>query len=140
MTTKEPVQKAAADEGARSFAVIVQQVDEGALHGELSEQLHALTTYLSDYAEKYGCEAKGKLTLTLSLKAKSNGTVDVVGDVTKKEPKAPRAGSVFWVTPGNNLSPENPRQMKLPVREVPAAPKAEARDVPAENPQPVRSV
>ena len=48
-------------------------------------------------------------------------------------PKPARKRGRFWVTPGGHLSPENPRQRKLPLMEVPAAPRR-AVDAPAAEP------
>lgn len=111
-------------EGTRSFAVTLQQIGDGSLHAELSETLQKLCGDLSAHAIQFGADAKGTLTLTLALKASANGVVGVAGDVKTKAPKAPRVGSVFWLTKGNNLTPDNPRQQKLGLREVvgPAAP------------------
>jgi hypothetical protein len=39
--------------------------------------------------------------------------------VAVKEPEAARERTVFWTTPSGNLTVENPRQTKLPLREVP---------------------
>ncbi len=114
------------DEGARGFAVLVQQIDDGMLHAELSEVVQEISGELSKHAINTGGVAKGSITLTLNLSAKANGTVSVEADVKTKRPKAKRPGSVFWLTAGDNLSPENPRQTKLPLREVP---RAEAREV-----------
>jgi hypothetical protein len=38
--------------------------------------------------------------------------------VTKSEPDRKTSGAHFWMTPGSNLVVENPRQQKLPLREV----------------------
>lgn len=116
------------EEGARDFAVFLTHIDDGTVHADASRDLHALVAKLSDYVTQHGGKAKGSLILTVNLSALQNGTVDVVADVKVKEPKAVRARSVFWVTKGNNLSHENPRQQKLPLREVPPATRARELD------------
>jgi hypothetical protein len=121
-------------EGPRGFAVLLQRIDDGELHEELSTTLQELTEKLTEHAERTESTAKGSITITLSLAAKANGTVSVEADVKTKEPKAKRPGSVFWVTDGNNLSSENPRQTRLPLREVAGNTKArevEVVDLPA---------
>jgi hypothetical protein len=120
------------DEGTRGFDAFLRHIDDGVLHADASKELHDLAAKLHDYVGAHGGIAKGSLILTISLAALANGTVDVVADVKTKEPKPKRARSVFWLTKGNNLSPENPRQQKLPLREVPAAPKDKPRDVAAD--------
>lgn len=126
------------EEGPRGFAVVLQQVDEGSLHGELSETLQKVTRELAEYADKFTTVAKGAITLTLGFAVDPNGTVTVEGDIKTKLPKARRARSLFWLTKGHNLSAENPRQTKLPLREVPSN-RDKAREV-AEGSAPARSV
>lgn len=113
-TTEEPKAK----EGPRGFAVMLQQVHDGELHGELSTELQKLVSKLGDHSTKFQKPAKGAITLTLNITA-VGATVEVVGDVKVKAPKVPRSRSIFWSTSGGNLSVENPRQTKLPLREVP---------------------
>lgn len=118
----------AGDEGARSFGHFLQQIDDGSFHGDLSEELRKACKALEDHVERYQRDAKGTLILTISLQALRNGTVQVDGDFKTKLPKEHRRGAVFWVTKGGNLSVENPRQQKLPLREV-APPVQSTRDV-----------
>ena len=117
------------NEPPRGFAVLLQQIDDGALHSEVSEALHTLNGQLAEYVSDYRQTAKGELVIRLSLAAHEDGTVKVLGEVKTKAPKKKQRGQLFWMTKGNNLSPESPRQTKLPLREV--TPRAtEAVDVP----------
>jgi hypothetical protein len=125
-TPETEIQK---EEGARGFAPFLQQVDDGELHLEVSKTTQELIGDLYAYANKYQRDGKGTLTLTLNFAVHGNGGISVVGDVKTKKPKTPRAPSMFFRTPGNNLSLENPRQTKLPLREVPAAPSDIPREV-----------
>lgn len=106
------------DEGPRSAAVLLQHIDDGELHAELSETIQRVSSELVEIAEHASGKASGSITLTLKLAAKSNGTVAVSADVKSKTPKVVRPGSTFWLTDGGNLSPENPRQAKLPLKPV----------------------
>ncbi len=119
-------------EGPRSFSVLLQHIDDGALHAELSETLQSLAKQLEAHSSRFETKAKGTLALTLTLVVSPNGTCAVVADVKSKAPKAPRAGSVMWLTKESNLSPENPRQQKLGLREVSGP--STARDVPSDKP------
>lgn len=132
MTTTETT------EAPRGFAVLVQQIEDGDLHAEISAAIQALNGKLDDYVRAYESTAKGEITIKLAFTAHPNGTVGVHGTVTSKAPPRKKRGSVFWLTKGNNLSPENPRQTKLPLREVPSA--APVRDLPADVQAPARSV
>jgi hypothetical protein len=107
-------------EGPRGFGVLLQHIDDGGLHTELSEAVQKLTTDLTDQVEAMGQDAKGTITIVLSLAARRNGTVDVGADVKVKTPKPKRANTLFWATKGGNLTAENPRQGRLPLREVEA--------------------
>jgi hypothetical protein len=122
-------------EGPRSFLVFLRDIDDGTIADEASKYLHELTGKLSDLVAVYGGVAKGTLTLTVNLSALANGTVDVLADVKVKEPKPKRARSVFYLTKGRNLSPDNPRQQKLPLREVPPV-AGKARDIADDRPAP----
>jgi hypothetical protein len=115
------------EEGARGFAVLIQQLGEGDFHADVSSELQKVSGLLSELANQYGGKAKGTLTITLALSAEDNGTITIDADVKTKTPKLRRARSLFFVTKGNNLVKENPRQRKLPLREVPGT--GPARDV-----------
>jgi hypothetical protein len=124
------------EEGARGFAVLLQEVEDGELHTDLSTQVQALVKSLTEHAYFYNAAAKGKIALTLNLKCDERGVVEITSEVKTTEPKRRRAKSTFWATDGNNLSPNNPKQTKLPLREVPRGASAE---VPADGRQ-TRSV
>lgn len=117
MTTKTTEKD---EEGARSFALLLQQLGEGTLNAELSETLHEMNTRLSAHAIDFG-KAKGTLTLAIEIEIDRDGVVTLRPDVKKKMPKPARKAGRYWLTPGNNLSPENPKQTKLNLKEVPAA-------------------
>lgn len=106
------------------------------LNAELSEELHALVRRLELHAYDFG-KAKGVITLALTIDIDREGVVTVDPDVKLKAPKPARKKGRYWLTPGGNLSPENPKQTTLPLREVP---KAGARDVGPEEPKPVHGV
>lgn len=107
------------DEGARSFAVLLQGIGDGTLNTELSETLHEMNTKLAAHAEDFS-KAKGTLTLTLTIDIDRDGVVTLSPDVKTKLPKPARKLGRYWLTPGRNLSPENPKQQKLNLKEVPA--------------------
>lgn len=125
-------------EGPRSFAVMLQQIGDGELHDDLGLRMQELVGNLRAFSERYQREGKGTLTLTLNVIAAGNGTIAVAGDVKVKTPTPKRAGSVFWPTAANNLTLENPRQQKLPLKEVPQ-PRRDVKDLSTDAP-PVRSV
>ena len=107
------------DEGPRSFAVLLQGIGDGDLNAELSETLTDVNKNLAARADEFG-KAKGTLTLTLAIEIDRDGVVTLTPDVKTKLPKPARKNGRYWLTAGNNLSPENPKQTKLNLRKVPA--------------------
>ena len=114
-------------EGPRSFPLVLQQVNHGSLDVELSEDFHRLLGVLAKEASAVG-KAKGKIGITLSIVVNANGVVTITADKKIIEPKPQRGEAIFWLTPGGNLTQSDPKQTKLPLREV-AGPVV--RDVPA---------
>lgn len=133
MSTKKDPSTLPTEEGPRSFARLLEQIGEGDLEIELAAKMFELVAQCRGFADRYSREGKGTLTLVLNVAALGNGTVTVAGDIKTKTPTAKRAGSVFFLTAGGNLSVENPRQQKLPLREVPTGPRA-AKDISADMP------
>jgi hypothetical protein len=117
----------ATDEGARSFAVILAGLEDGQLLIDLSAKQVDLNTKLAAAAAIVG-KAKGEIHLKLKLCADAGGSVEVFGEIVVKEPKALRYRSVLWMSKGHNLIADNPKQTKLPLRDVGQV--APAREVP----------
>lgn len=122
MTTSER------DEGARSFALLLQHIDDGALHAELSETVQATCKQLATLVDSLGSDQKASITLKIDLLYCRNGMLIIKGNVDDKTPKMPHAPTVAWLSKNNNVVFENPRQQKLPLREVPVS-RAEPRDI-----------
>ncbi len=119
-------------EGPRSFSVLLTSLDDGTVHTELSEKLHALVSELRDRSTAEDRKLRGELGLKLTIEVRK-GVADVTADITTKTPKRKREPSTVWVTKGGNLTTEVPRQEKLPLREVPSndapsAPRSIAKD------------
>ena len=107
------------DGNIRSFGALIQNLEDGQLLNDLGDKLLELNGKLAKQSAIVG-KAKGELTLNIKLAADQGGAVQVDAEITMKEPKSPRARSVLWLTKDNRLANENPRQTKLPLREVPA--------------------
>ena len=116
------------EEGPRSFARFIELLADGEAHCELSETLQKLGIKLQEEAERTCQVAKGEIVLRLRFKVEDNGIAGVGYEIKVKEPEPARPGSVFWLTKGGNLTPENPRQQKLPLIDVNSR-RAPARDV-----------
>lgn len=107
------------DPEIRSFALLLQGLEDGDLQSELTAKLKKLTLELVKQASAAG-KAKGALTLKLKLIADNGGTVSIDGDVIIVEPKPLRSRTMMWVDKGGVLLAANPKQTLLPLKEVPA--------------------
>jgi hypothetical protein len=110
-----------ADEMHRSFNFLFARLANQEAHREASAELHGLLSKLKTLSQMKRGAAVGKLTITVS--AKVDGDMVAFGyDVTTKEPKPPREGTLCWLTRGGNVAFEDPKQLSLKgVREVPRA-------------------
>lgn len=113
-------------EGPRNFGVFLSRVDDGDAVIALSAEQHKLMTVLATEADRIQGTVKGSLTLKLDFAVEHNGVVGVKYSIARKEPSPARGGSVFFMSKGNNLEVENPRQKKLNFDVV--GPAEEARD------------
>lgn len=114
--------------GARSFAVFVQQLGDGDLNTELSEELYKLGNALQDESLARNDAVVGGLTLKLKAKCDPRGVVHFVWDVKMEPPKPKRCGASVWVNKHGNFVHENPKQASLFPREVKVE-DAEVREV-----------
>ena len=95
-----------------TFGQFLQSLEDGQLHGELSDQLRTIAEGLCNYQMEHGGSPKGSLSLTINF-VLDRGVFEIAAKVATKLPDAPRSKSVLWVTPGNVFTPANPKQMQL---------------------------
>jgi hypothetical protein len=105
------------DTSVGGFVKVISTMQDGTLERELTEQLSDIVAALTDQARERGGKPKAKLALTLIFTLDS-GMVEVTGDVKVTQPKPVLGKSIFWPTNDNQLSPENPRQLEMPLRDV----------------------
>lgn len=100
---------------ARPFQLFLGEHRGGVLHDELSDALQDLVASVAE--ENKG----GVLTLKIVVKPTSagNGALTVTDEIKLTKPKETKSGSIFFVSPENNLVREDPRQTKLDLRPVP---------------------
>ena len=99
-------------EAARSVAVLLPQLEEGAFNAEVSDQFRDLIARMRDHGINGNGRAKGKLAITIDVTL-DDGVFELRADFKVTAPKSRRGRSVFWATDGNNLTPENPKQMAM---------------------------
>jgi hypothetical protein len=116
------------EESHRSFNFMFARMADGDAHREASAEFHGLLAKLKRLSQLRRGKANGKLSITLT--ASVDGDMVAIGyDVTTKEPKPPRQGTLCWLTKGGNVAFEDPRQQELKgIREVPK-PKHDDEDV-----------
>ena len=96
-----------------NFWTWLREHKQGALHGELSEQLSELVSAVLEHNKA------GTLTIKISVAPTKDGsTVFVSDDVKASVPTADRGGSIMFADDEGNLSRNNPRQMELPMRVI----------------------
>ena len=98
----------------KPFAAFLQEQRRGALHGELSDSLQALVQAVAEHGKG------GSLTLTIGIKPNADGVTMTVSDkVAVKAPEPERGAAIFFADDAGNLVRHDPRQLEIPVREVP---------------------
>jgi hypothetical protein len=102
------------DEGPRSFARILEGINDGEAHRDLSDELFELVKKLQSEALSRDAEVKGELTFKLALKAGPHGRVQTTYEVKSKAPPRKTSAGIMFMTKAGNLSIENERQAVLP--------------------------
>lgn len=102
----------------RSFALYLQELADGELHHDLTEEMRKLVVAMRDSALANGGKASGALTLKIGVKI-DRGAFITTPDVSVKHPKRPAyAMSVHWALPDGTLSRQDPRQQSFALRDV----------------------
>jgi len=99
----------------RPFAEFLVMQGRGATHDELSLRLHELVAAVQETGKA------GKLQLTIEVKPLSKGdthTLSVTDTIAAKMPAGERPVTVFFTDKDGNLTRDDPRQMRLPLREA----------------------
>lgn len=127
----EIVSNQPAQEGPRSFVHFLGQLAQGEAEANASHEMHELLKRIDEEAHLRNARVKGKLKFSLNFAADENGVVSVSYDVETKAPPRKTTSSVFWMSRGSNLVPENPKQQKFPLRDVSARQETRTVDAPA---------
>jgi hypothetical protein len=122
---------------ARTFSQFLGEVESGEFQAYATEQLRDLIGAIGDHAANAGGgSAGGALNMKFKFKIK-NGVVEVSAEVETKKPKEVRQQSIFWVTEAGDLSIYNPRQFRMPFRDVSGPGEARTVNDPAATPRTV---
>lgn len=103
---------------ARSFAVLLGELEDGVLLDDLTKSLKEIVQELEDVSlRKGGSAVKGALTLKLAVTAK-DGVIEIIPDLATKTPTMSRRRSIFWRGKDGLLVRADPNQPDLPLRDV----------------------
>lgn len=106
---------------ALNFAQVLQMIEDGRLHQQLTDDLREMVATMSDHAAEHDGKAEGEIAITIKLKLEAQ-MFELKPEVKTKAPKPKHSKTVFWATPQNLLTRTNPRQMDMfgdrPVRRI----------------------
>ncbi len=106
-----------------SFAEVLQQLAGGQTYQELGDRLTEIVLAVQETRKQ------GELTIRLKVKPNGEHGVIIAEEVKSKAPEAPRAETLFYVTAAGHLKRDDPRQEKLPLRQITATGQAPLRSV-----------
>lgn len=93
----------------RPFLDTMRELEAGDLVEDLTDAQHAIVAAIEEYG--------GVGEITLKLKYKRDGKqIQITSNLVHKTPKPSRGISLFFVTPENNLSRDDPRQKTFDIR------------------------
>lgn len=93
---------------AHTFPDVLKHQRRGKLVADLDREMRELIKSVAQTGKK------GTITLTLDIKARGDGQVEVADKVAIKKPVGDRAPGIFFVTEDGGLSRSDPRQEELP--------------------------
>jgi hypothetical protein len=111
MAEKEPVKK---------FHVLLSELDDGGIAGQLDGELEELMRKTQEVAVSRGTAgtAKGTMTVKLAFTVSANGEVEIDADHSIKAPRFSSAITRRWVDPKTGaILDKNPKQMTLKLQE-----------------------
>lgn len=96
----------------RPFADWLLEQRGGLTHSELSDTLNDVIEAVDEYRKA------GSLTFTVKVDPSKGNAVVVTDSIKATIPTADRDGSIFFVDDHKNLQRDDPRQPRLPLRDV----------------------
>lgn len=93
----------------KPFSETLGLIEFGQLEHDLSEQFPAMVQAVQKH------QAKGVLTLKITVNPEGDGQYKVIADLDVKEPKKPRGKTLMFGTPDGNLQHSPYNQGELPI-------------------------
>lgn len=97
----------------RSFADVLREVSGGRAYENANARLAEVVAGVLDSRKA------GEITLKLKVTPNGDNTVKVTVQTTAKVPEPNIGDSIFFASEDGDLTRDDPRQEKLPLREVP---------------------
>jgi hypothetical protein len=101
---------------SKAFAVTLQELRDGRVHAELSQQFSDLVAKVKETGKG------GELTLKIKVKPATRGAdvdkITISDAVSITLPKPERGEDIFYLTEENELTRNHPRQQGLDLRDV----------------------
>lgn len=92
--------------------LLLNSIEGGAFHDDLSKAIRGVVGDLSDHRASHGGKANGEITIKLKFSL-DEGMMEIRPDFTVKVPKVSRGRAIYFVTPENNLSRQDPKQIPM---------------------------
>ncbi len=102
----------------RTLDQILSLADGGGFLADVLNEHQELQLSLVNHRQNYGGKAKGSLTLKISYELDGHGAVQQNCKLTVKQPEAPAAQYAKWMTDDGHLTPNNPRQTRMQIRDT----------------------
>lgn len=100
-----------------TISQVISGLENGAFHDDVTKSLKQMIGDLSDHKISHGGKPSGEIVMKLKF-VLDDGIMEIKPEFTVKTPKVSRGRSIFFVTPENSLSRQDPRQMRLELDEA----------------------
>lgn len=110
---------------ARPFADVLRELAGGEVYEELSAQTAEVVAAVQETRKV------GEVSFKLKFKPNGENSVIVTEEIKSKVPELPRGETVFFTTADGGLMRNDPRQERLPLRDVKPRGDEEVREVSA---------
>ncbi|MCI4660685.1 MAG: hypothetical protein MRY63_02525 [Neomegalonema sp.] len=101
-----------------TFEQVLSLLDGGDFLNRLKSEQRGILDAVRHHREEYGGEPKGSLTLKVQYVMSRDGTLGIKGEISAKQPAAPGARGVAWLSEGGRITTAHPGQMAMELREA----------------------
>lgn len=111
----------------QSFSHLIATHEAGNLNHDMSGWMRDAVANVSNHYHEYRGKPSAKIAVEITITCEE-GTLVVVAKPTVKMPQPPRPKRIYYATEGNALTPNNPKQIQMDLRQVGGGPR-EVRSV-----------